>query len=81
MEAEKFISDEYMTNSDYAILSGIEIKELNILEAEFMVLIDFNLLIDELAYIKYCKKLEVFQEKLNKEIETRDLSSNEKLPS
>ncbi|KAJ3052523.1 hypothetical protein HK097_006125 [Rhizophlyctis rosea] len=41
--ASKALCDSYLTNTMYAKVGGISTKELNILEIEFLFLIDWNL--------------------------------------
>lgn len=64
MVADKFLSDEFMTNADYALVGGLSLEELNLLEHEFLELIDFNLCIEEEHYKNYCKKLLAFEAKI-----------------
>ena len=66
MLAEKFYSDEFMTNNDYAIIGGIDINELNLLEREFLALIHFDLYITEEEYKKYFTKLRRFENSIQK---------------
>jgi len=40
---QKFYNDKYYGNNTIALLGGIPIPELNMLEEEFLEMIDFNL--------------------------------------
>jgi hypothetical protein len=60
MTASKFHDDIFIRNSDYTIIGGVPIKELNVMEREFLSLIDFNLHIREEDYNNYCAKLQKF---------------------
>ena len=64
MIAEKYNSDEYMENGDYAIIGGISVEEINNLEREFLGLIDFELSIKKDKYNTYYEKLENFGKKI-----------------
>ena len=45
--ADKFFSDEFLKNTDYALVGGISTKEANVLEHELLKLLEFDLFIDE----------------------------------
>lgn len=49
----KFIDDDIPDNKYYSKLSGIELKELNLLERIFLSQINYNLVIDDDLYNKY----------------------------
>ena len=46
--AVKFLSDTFYTNSHFAKVGGIHVQELNRLELELLLLLDFNLIISPL---------------------------------
>eukprot|EP00826_Nyctotherus_ovalis_P027839 TRINITY_DN2180_c0_g1_i9.p1 TRINITY_DN2180_c0_g1~~TRINITY_DN2180_c0_g1_i9.p1 ORF type:complete len:119 (+),score=20.84 TRINITY_DN2180_c0_g1_i9:559-915(+) len=60
MIAMKIFDDIFMRNSDYAIIGGVTVEELNCMEHEFLALIDFDLHIREGDYNNYCSKLHKF---------------------
>ena len=74
MIADKLYSDEYMTNIDYAAIGGLPVKELNVLEHEFLVMIGYDLYISEERYQGYYQKLAGFWTSLRvlKEVETNE---------
>ena len=51
--AIKYNEDDYFSNSFYAKVGGVSIRELNHLEYEFLSLIDFDLYVDDDLYSKY----------------------------
>ncbi|CCF60696.1 hypothetical protein KAFR_0L00880 [Kazachstania africana CBS 2517] len=53
----KFLSDFFYSNSRYAKVGGISLKELNYLELQFLILCDFNLLISIEEYERYANLL------------------------
>mmetsp|Transcript_453 Transcript_453/g.478 ORF Transcript_453/g.478 Transcript_453/m.478 type:complete len:169 (+) Transcript_453:3-509(+) len=57
MIAAKFSEDIYYKNSYYAKVGGISNCELNLLELQFLLLLDFNLFVAEEDYQKYQKTL------------------------
>ena len=78
MIAEKFNTDDYMTNNDYAIVGGLDIEELNELERNFLTKIDFELYINSDRYNDYKKKLIEFRKKLKiKENESKSEESTD----
>lgn len=52
MVSAKFFDDSYLNNRRYAHLGGVTTHELNMLEVEFLFLIDFNLFVSSEEYIK-----------------------------
>ena len=58
--ADKFWSDVYLTNSDYASIGGLAVDELNKLEHEVLALLGFDLYIDGAMYEDYYRKLRLF---------------------
>ena len=49
----KYNEDDFFSNSFYAKVGGVSIRELNNLEYEFLSLIDFDLYVDDDLYSKY----------------------------
>lgn len=47
MIAIKWHDDEYYKNEYYAKIGGINAKEMNALESEFLKLMDFRLFVDQ----------------------------------
>lgn len=56
--AIKFNEDDHYNNCFFAKVGGISIQELNMLEAEFCKLIDFDFFVDEDNFNEYWKYLE-----------------------
>ena len=63
--AEKFFNDKHLTNSEFAKLGGVKLKELNRLEANFLTVIDFKLAVTKEDYETYYRKIIVLSNKLN----------------
>ena len=57
MVAIKFFDDTFCTNSYYARIGGIQTKEINILEMEFLKGVNFSLLVSCTDYHKYHNEL------------------------
>lgn len=53
MVAAKFSEDTYYKNSYYAKVGGISNSELNTLELQFLILIDFNLFVSDVEFQRY----------------------------
>lgn len=53
----KFFDDRFVNNAGYARVGGIEKKEMNMLEVEFLFLIDFNVVVTTEEYEKIYKEL------------------------
>lgn len=51
--AIKYNEDDYYSNEYYAKVGGITLKELNLLEYNILILLDFNVFIDDLVYESY----------------------------
>jgi hypothetical protein len=49
----KFNEDDFYSNTFYAKVGGISLKEMNILEYEFLSLIQYDMFIQEDIYEKY----------------------------
>jgi len=57
MVAAKFFDDFYFYNNDYAKIGGISTKEINSLEAELLVLLNFELFVSEDTFSHYKAQL------------------------
>ncbi len=55
--ATKFLEDEYFNNSFYAKIGGISTAEINLLEIEFLRLINFSLYVSPTSYSNYENEL------------------------
>jgi hypothetical protein len=51
--AIKYNEDDYYSNTFYAKVGGISLKEINVLELDFIVLIQHNLFVKRDIYNKY----------------------------
>ncbi len=60
MVADKFLSDGFLRNTDYALVGGISNDEINQLEHELIHLLDFNLYIEEEKFATYQDRLQSF---------------------
>ena len=60
MVAAKFLDDYFLSNLNYSQIGGISCQEVQMLEHEFLQLIEFNLYIDEATYETYIEKLNAF---------------------
>ena len=58
MLAIKYNEDDYYSNEYYAKVDGIALKELNRLEYSILLLLDFNIFIDDATYGNYEKQLQ-----------------------
>ena len=76
MTAEKFLSDEYLTNHDYALVGGIPVEELNRIERELLNMIDFDLTIEGENIENYKRKLLSFSCSNNKHNNTMNAKTN-----
>lgn len=65
--AIKYNEDEYYSNSFYAKVGGITLKEFNLLEYQFLTSLGFKLYIDEELYLNYKSHLEKNEELDDKE--------------
>ena len=75
MTADKFYSDEFLRNDDYALVGGIE-REINELETEILDMIGFELLISSEEYTIYMNKLDLFAAKIK--LKPIDLDNEQK---
>lgn len=55
--AAKFFDEIYYTNAYYAKVGGLSLKELNLLEIEFLNLIDYRLYVDSDIFFQYRQKI------------------------
>ena len=60
MEAEKFLEDETANNRRWAKIGGLSLRELNILELEFLAAMDFNLSVQREDYDRCAASLRSF---------------------
>ena len=51
--AIKYNEDDYFSNSFYAKVGGVSKSEIDVLEYEFLVLIEFNLYVSDDLFLKY----------------------------
>ena len=61
--AAKFYDEKYFTNEYYAKVGGISLKEFNLLEVEFLHMIDYRLFVDEKLFVQYREKLALYEDK------------------
>ena len=59
--AIKYNEDFFYDNKYYSEIAGVKIKELKLIEYNFLVLVDFNLFVKNEVYENYCENLENFQ--------------------
>ena len=59
--AIKYNEDDYYSNKYYAKVGGIALKELNELEYNLLILLEFNAFIDDDTYEKYENQLNDFE--------------------
>lgn len=57
MAAAKFFDDQYFNNSYYGKIGGVTCKEINLLEIEFLFMINFNLFVTAHEYKTYNERL------------------------
>ena len=58
--ATKFLDDQYFENSFYATIGGITLKEINMIEKEFLFLINYSLYVSEEDFCNYYEKIRDF---------------------
>ncbi|GJE98005.1 cyclin-domain-containing protein [Phanerochaete sordida] len=58
MMANKFLDDNTYTNKTWSEVSGIELEEINRMEREFLLGIDFGLYVDKTTYISWLNLLQ-----------------------
>ena len=59
--AIKYNEDDYYSNKYYAKVGGIGLNELNELEYNLLILLEFNTFIDDETYEKYENQLNDFE--------------------
>ena len=59
--ALKYNEDDYYSNEYYAKVGGISLKELNQLEYNILILLDFNVFIDDDLYENYENQIKDYQ--------------------
>jgi len=57
MLAAKFFDDQYFNNAYFGKVGGVSCKEVNLLEIEFVFMINFNLYVESEMYETYNKRL------------------------
>lgn len=57
MIAAKFFDDVFYSNSFYASVGGIRTKEINLLELQFLTLLDYNLYVTPREYDQYLRNV------------------------
>lgn len=57
LTAAKYLDDFRYSNADFAKIGGLQTKELNKLEEDFLLTINFNLLITTEQYQAFCEKI------------------------
>jgi hypothetical protein len=60
--AIKYNEDEYYSNEYYAKVGGISLREMNALETEFLLLINYSLFVDFDLFNKYKTYIENFSD-------------------
>jgi hypothetical protein len=58
METNKYYDDDLLTNKIYSKIGGVEINELLLLEIEFQSKINWKMMVEEVKFYEYSKKLE-----------------------
>lgn len=58
--ASKINEDKIHTNFYFAKVGGINLFEMNLLEIDFLKLLEYNLLVDSAAFIQYVKHIKTF---------------------
>jgi len=62
MLGAKFFDDRYHNNAHFGKIGGVSCREMNMLEIEFLFLINFNLFVERGAYETYNKRLMIFDQ-------------------
>jgi len=65
--AIKYSDDEYADNLHYSKIGGISLSEINSLESEMLVLVNYNLYIDPCLYFEYYNDLIIYSQKITQE--------------
>ena len=58
--AIKYNEDDYYSNKYYAKVGGINLEEINTLEYNLLILLNFEVFIDDETYNKYKEQLKNF---------------------
>ena len=58
--AIKYNEDDYYSNQYYARVGGVSLNELNELEYNLLILLEFDIFIDDDVYTKYENQLKDF---------------------
>ena len=56
----KALCDAFCTNSHYAKIGGIKVAELNVLEREFLAVLEWRLIVSELLWLVNCQSYLTF---------------------
>jgi len=56
----KFYTDPFYLNSDISKIGGLHLQELNLLEEEFLDILDFNVIVERSDYDRYVSGLKAF---------------------
>ena len=65
MMAAKYYDDRYYNNEYYAKVGGISNGEINLLEREFLHLINFRLYVSPVLFYRYRQRLLISNEQTN----------------
>ena len=76
--AIKFNEDQYYSNEYYSSVGGVTCSEINRLETEMLVLLNFDLIIVPAKFKKYSQALETYYQQLITPEKTFDLLTKEK---
>ena len=60
MLAIKYNEDDYYSNQYYARVGGVSLNELNELEYNLLILLEFDIFVDDDVYTKYENQLKDF---------------------
>ena len=60
MIAHKFYSDDFYSNNYISFVGGLQLEEINFLEREFLMIIDYNLTISTDEYQAFDFRLNQF---------------------
>jgi len=84
MLAAKFFDDQYFNNAYYGKVGGVNGKEINSLEIEFLFMINFNLYVTDKEYEMYNRKLGEHASSIANETKYRQqvkMSSTQSIPT
>ncbi|KAF9189217.1 hypothetical protein BGZ50_000909 [Haplosporangium sp. Z 11] len=60
MLANKFLDDNTFTNKTWSEVTGINVKEINVMEMEFLNQVQFSLFVSEAEYLDWLHSLETW---------------------